>query len=135
MVGTSIGPDQGIGTTQGHGASPLSEGERRDFAKASEQARSIFKAERAAAFNGWTTRTHPISGLGELEALVGPVEDLARTLATFVYGSVIVLTAVFQGLMARFHFARVGMMEAYLEDTPAWVVDLQRAGREGTSSS
>ena len=60
---------------------------------------------------------------------MGPVEDLARALATSFYGSVIILTAIFQGLMARFYFARVGMMETYLKDTPAWVVDLQRAGR------
>jgi len=72
--------------------------------------------------------------LEELEELVGPVEDLARTLTTYFYGSVIVLTAVFQGLMARFYFARVEMMVAYVKDTPAWVVDLQRAGREGAGS-
>ncbi len=75
----------------------------------------------------------PISGLAELEEVLGPVEDLARTLALFVYGSVIVLTAVFQGLMARYYFARVGMMEAYLEDTPRWIVDLQRIGLEGSA--
>ena len=75
----------------------------------------------------------PISGLAELEEVLGPVEDLARTLAFFVYGSVIVLTAVFQGLMARYYFARVGMMEAYLEDTPRWIVDLQRMGLEGSA--
>ena len=182
-------------------ASPLSEDEKREFARASEQARSFLKAERAAVFNGWTigffatvtllfslsspvtallgfgmavvawnefrgrkmirrldsrgpqllgrnqmglmvlliayclwniVRTPtPISGLEELEEMLGPVEDMARTLAFVVYCSVIVLTAIFQGLMARFYFARVGIMVAYLEDTPAWVVDLQRIGLEG----
>ena len=187
------------------GASPLSEEEKREFARASGQARSFLKAERAAAVNGWTIgffaavtllfslsslvtallgfgmaivawnefrgrkmirqldsrgpqllgrnqlgfmvlliayclwsiarlRTHPIPGLRELEDLVGPVEDLARAFATSFYGTVIVLTAVFQGLLAKFYFARVGMMEAYLKDTPAWVVDLQRTGREGADS-
>jgi len=185
------------------GPSPLSEEEKREFSRAGKQARSILKAERAAAFNGWTigffaavtllfslsspitallgfgmavvawnefrgrkmirqldsrgpqllgrnqlglmvlliayclwnlVRTPaPISGLAELEEVLGPVEDLARTLAFFVYGSVIVLTAVFQGLMARYYFARVGMMEAYLEDTPRWIVDLQRMGLEGSA--
>lgn len=187
------------------GASPLSDEEKRAFTRASEQARSFSKAERAAAVNGWTIgffaavtllfslsslvtallgfgmaivawnefrgrkmirqldsrgpqllgrnqlgfmvlliayclwsivrmRAHSISGLEELEELVGPVEDLARTLTNFFYGSVIVLTAVFQGLMARFYFARVEMMVAYVKDTPAWVVDLQRTGREGADS-
>ncbi len=186
------------------GASPLSEEEKREFSRAGEHARSILKAERAAAFNGWTigffaavtllfslsspitallgfgmavvawnefrgrkmirqwdsrgpqllgrnqlglmvlviayclwsmVRTPtPISGLAELEELVGPVEDLARTLAHFVYGSVIVLTAVFQGLMARYYFARVGMMETYLADTPTWIVDLQRMELEGSDN-
>lgn len=187
-------------------ASPLSEEEKREFARASEQVRGFLKAERAAAVNGWTigffaavtllfslsspvtallgfamagvawnefrgrkmirkldprgpqllgrnqlgfmvlliayclwsmarTRTHSISGLEELEELVGPVEDLAKTLATYFYGSVIVLTAVFQGLMARFYFARVGMLETYLKDTPAWVVDLQRVEMRTDSPS
>lgn len=188
------------------GASPLSEEEKREFARASKQTRSFLKAERAAAVNGWTIgffaavtllfslsspvtallgigmavvawnefrgrkmirqldprgpqllgrnqlgfmvllivyclwsiarmHTHSIPGLEELEALVGPVEDLATALATSFYASVIVLTVIFQGLMARFYFARVGMMVAYLRDTPAWVVDLQRTGREGTDPS
>ena len=76
-------------------------------------------------------RTQSIAGLAELEELVGPVEELAKTLAVFFYSSVIVLTVVFQGLMAKFYFARVGMMVDYLEGTPAWVVDLQRMGVEG----
>jgi hypothetical protein len=73
----------------------------------------------------------PISGLEELEEVLGPVEGFVRTLALTFYGSVIVLTAVFQGLMARFYFARVGVIVAYLKDTPAWVVDLQTMGKEG----
>ena len=183
------------------GASPLSEEEKREFSRAVEQARGILKAERAAAFNGWTigffaavtllfSLSSPItallgfgmavvawnefrgqkmirqwdaqgprllgrnqlglmvlliayclwstvrtptqlSGLAELEEVLGPVEDLARTLAFFVYGSVIVVTAVFQGFMAKYYFARVGMMKTYLADTPAWVVDLQRMGSKG----
>ncbi|MFC1659905.1 hypothetical protein ACFL3S_00385 [Gemmatimonadota bacterium] len=78
------------------------------------------------------TRTHSLAGMEELEEVLGPVEDLAKTLAIYFYASVIVLTAVFQGLMARYYFARVGMMDAYMKDTPAWIVDLQRRGLWGS---
>ncbi len=65
--------------------------------------------------------------LGQLETLIGPTEDLVRTLALTVYGAVIAATVLFQGLNARYYFVRMRLLEAYLAETPSWIVDLQRA--------
>jgi len=67
--------------------------------------------------------------LGQIEDVIGPTEDLVRTLTLTVYGAVIAATILFQGLNARYYFARMRMLEAYLAETPPWIVDLQRATR------
>ena len=39
------------------------------------------------------------------------------------------LTAVFQGLNARYYFRRIATIERYLSETPDWVLELQRSAR------
>jgi hypothetical protein len=46
-----------------------------------------------------------------------------------LYGSVIALSALFQGANALYYFSRRKYVEAYVRDTPVWVVDLERATR------
>jgi len=36
------------------------------------------------------------------------------------------VTIIFQGLNARYYFARTVLMEDYLRETPAWIVELQK---------
>lgn len=60
----------------------------------------------------------------ELEELVGYPTDLIAELTTMVYGGVIVIVGVFQGLLARFHFQRQSSIEAYVRETPDWVVEV-----------
>jgi hypothetical protein len=55
--------------------------------------------------------------------------DLYRLIVVVLYGSVIVLSALFQGANAFYYFTRRKYVEAYRRETPAWVVDLQRATR------
>ncbi|HDZ21578.1 hypothetical protein LCGC14_1099480 [marine sediment metagenome] len=50
--------------------------------------------------------------------------DMAVKLA--VYGGLIAGTLIFQGLNARYYFSRAKLLTAYLDETPDWVVDLQR---------
>jgi len=52
---------------------------------------------------------------------------MVQQLTLIVYGAVIVATAIFQGLNARYYFIRVARMRDYLRDTPKWVIDLQRS--------
>ena len=71
--------------------------------------------------------THTIPQLEELEAAMGATAGLVTNLTVAVYSVVIVLTLVFQGLNARYYFARIKLVQGYLEETPAWIIDLQRA--------
>ena len=73
----------------------------------------------------YRTLTQPIPHLAELEEVVGPVGDLT-SVSVAVYVAVIVLTVIFQGVNARYYFARQKMIEEHLAETPAWVVALQR---------
>ena len=69
----------------------------------------------------------PDPEMEQLQDLVGVGSDLIEQLTVILYVSVIAATAIFQGLNARYYFRRVGMTEAYLSETPPWVVDLQRS--------
>jgi hypothetical protein len=65
----------------------------------------------------------------ELQAVFDSPLELDQTyrlLVVVVYGTVIVLSVVFQGLNALYYFSRRKHVEAYLQDTPEWVLDLQR---------
>ncbi len=75
----------------------------------------------------YSALTNPIPQLEELEAALGATADLVTNLTVTVYAVVIVLTLLFQGLNARYYFARIKLVQGYLEETPAWIVDLQRA--------
>jgi hypothetical protein len=64
--------------------------------------------------------------VGSLEGLEG-LEHLYRTIVVAIYGSVILLSVIFQGANAIYYFTRRRLIENYLRETPAWVLDLQRA--------
>jgi len=69
----------------------------------------------------------PDPEMQQLQDLAGVGADLIRQLSLVLYGCAIAATGLFQGLNARYYFKRVGMVAAYLSETPAWVVDLQRS--------
>lgn len=69
----------------------------------------------------------PDPEMAQLQALLGVEPELIDQLAVLLYLGVIVATAVFQGLNARYYFGRVALTKAYLEETPAWVVQVQRS--------
>ena len=75
----------------------------------------------------YSTLTNPIAQLEELEAIAGPIGELVTTLTLTVYGVVILLSLLIQGLNARYYFARAKLVQDYLSETPAWVIDLQRS--------
>ena len=65
----------------------------------------------------------------EIAAALGSLDEfdyLYKVLVVAVYGTVIVLTAIFQGLNALYYFTRRKHVEAYVQETPDWVLDLQR---------
>ncbi|MFT5040961.1 MAG: hypothetical protein ACI8TX_001932, partial [Hyphomicrobiaceae bacterium] len=70
----------------------------------------------------------PSPELAQITALLGEGSDEFMTDLIFsVYGSVLVLVCLFQGMNARYYHARVGRLATYLAETPSWIVDIHRA--------
>ena len=61
-----------------------------------------------------------------LAEMLGPMSELQWQLTLAIYGAVIVGAIVFQGLNAVYYFTRAKHLRAYLDETPDWVVDVQR---------
>ena len=75
---------------------------------------------------GQELQQHP-----ELQEVLGSLEEFQRLyqlLILAVYGTVIALSAIFQGLSAYYYFTRSPLIHAYLRETPGWIVELQRVG-------
>lgn len=81
-----------------------------------------------------------LTGEGPFAAEIAAKPELARALGSLdgldyyyklivlaVYGTVIVLSAIFQGWNAYYYFSRRKHVEDYVSDTPKWVLDVQRA--------
>ncbi len=69
----------------------------------------------------------PMTAIEGLEAIADSFGGLVTNLTLAVYGTVIVLTSLFQGLNARYYFVRVERVEDYLRETPGWIVEIQRS--------
>lgn len=81
-----------------------------------------------ALWSMYQTTANPDPELAQMDQILGgDTAGLVAELTVYVYVGVIVLTGLFQGLLARYYFKRIAMVEAYVRDTPAWVVDMQRA--------
>ena len=68
-----------------------------------------------------------INATPELGSMLGSIDDLYRTVTLAVYGSLIVFSVIFQGLNALYYFTRAKHVQSYLDQTPSWIVDLQRS--------
>lgn len=66
-------------------------------------------------------RTEPM-----LKGMLGDIGNLHKTLTLVIYGAVMIVTVVFQGLNSLYYFTRGRVLRSYLAQTPAWVVDVQR---------
>jgi len=65
----------------------------------------------------------------ELQEALGSLdefEDLYRLVVVGLYGTVFVLSVIFQGLNALYYFTRRKYINAYLQETPAWVQEIER---------
>lgn len=71
-----------------------------------------------------TAGTITATGDPNVDALMAGVEDLARNISVMVYSAVIVLTALVQGLTGLYYMTRRRYVEAYLRETPQWIVRL-----------
>jgi hypothetical protein len=55
-------------------------------------------------------------------------EDLYKTICAIMYGSLIVVAIGAQGGMALYYFRREKLIHEYIETTPQWIIEMQRAG-------
>ena len=76
----------------------------------------------------YSTIALPDPEMTELTELLGDgAGELVQSLTLTVYAAVIVATAIFQGLNARYYFVRVARIQDYVRHTPRWVLELQRS--------
>jgi len=59
---------------------------------------------------------------------LGSINALHKIISVAIYGGLIVATLVFQGLNSAYYFTRRKHVEAYISQTPDWVLQLQRRG-------
>ena len=71
--------------------------------------------------------SNPITDIQGLEAIADSYGSLVTELTLAVYGGVIALTVLFQGMNARYYFTRIKLVEDYCRETPGWIIDLQRS--------
>jgi hypothetical protein len=64
--------------------------------------------------------------LEELGMSGADIADMMRSVTKLIYGLLIAGTVVAQGLTAMYYASRRKYVEAYLKETPQWLVDLQR---------
>lgn len=57
---------------------------------------------------------------------LGSLGDMYVKLSVLVYACVAVATLAFQGLNALYYFSRAKILRAYLNETPPWIVEVQR---------
>jgi hypothetical protein len=62
----------------------------------------------------------------EVARMLGSIDELYKVGAVAVYGGVIAVTLIVQGLMASYYFSRGPLVRAYVQATPSWVVELER---------
>ena len=70
-----------------------------------------------------TTATDPA-----LAKALAPIEDLMRLVTLAANAGLIAVAVLAQGGLAAYYFSRVKHVQAYLAQTPAWVVAVQKSG-------
>jgi hypothetical protein len=79
-------------------------------------------------YAGFTRPSSLVAENPELAEALGSSEhynEVLKGLTVIFYGAVIVLSAFFQGLNALYYFSRRKYIEAYVRETPPWVVEIQ----------
>jgi hypothetical protein len=64
----------------------------------------------------------------QMAHMLAPVENLTRTVSATVYAVLIVIAICMQGGTALYYLSRQRLLRAYVDHTPKWILDLQRAG-------
>ena len=90
----------------------------------------IVRGRFTANLYGANSVTDQLQGIAELESALGSLDGidvLVRHVVVVIYGSVIALSVVVQGLTALYYFTRRKHVEYYVAETPQWIRELQRS--------
>jgi len=80
--------------------------------------------------------TAPPSEIVELEALLELEEGFMSGLTTATYASVLAVAVVYQWAMYRYHKRREQLLDSFVAETPAWIVQvLQLVGGSSRPTS
>jgi hypothetical protein len=87
-----------------------------------------------AAYSLWTIYTGrtdmqaEIAKYPELTDVVGDLDRLSKLIGLLVYGTLMAVAIFGQGGTALFYLSRKKHIEAYLRETPPWIIEAQRSG-------
>ena len=69
-----------------------------------------------------------IDATPELASTLEPIEELITFVTLALYAGVLVVGVLTQGSLAAYYFTRKRHIQTYLDETPGWIVELQRHG-------
>ena len=68
-----------------------------------------------------------IMSMPQLAPTLEPLGELYQLISILVYGCIIVISIIFQGLTSWYYFSRARHLRDYLDQTPQWVVQMREA--------
>ena len=77
---------------------------------------------------GPSSYTQAIAATPELASTLEPLEELKAFVTLAMYSAVLVIGLLTQGSLALYYFTRKKHIRSYLDETPQWVVEVQRRG-------
>ena len=79
-------------------------------------------------FSGHSAMNSELAKYPELSQFTGDLDQLSKLIGLLVYGTLIAVAVFGQGGTALFYLSRRKHVDAYLRETPQWILDAQRAG-------
>jgi hypothetical protein len=79
-------------------------------------------------YTGRTDMQTEIAKYPELTDVVGDMDRLSKLIGLLIYGTLMAVAIFGQGGTALFYLSRKKHIEAYLRETPSWIIDAQRSG-------
>jgi len=83
-----------------------------------------------AAWFGPDPLAETIAAAPETAEMLAPFSSIARLINAAVYIALAGVAIIAQGGTALYYFTRAKYIRAYREQTPAWIVEMQRAGAQ-----
>jgi len=78
------------------------------------------------ALTGPSQYAESIATTPELASTLKPIDEMITMVTLAVYGCILVIGVALQGLTAAYYFSRHRHLQAYIDKTPRWIIELQR---------